>query len=321
MIRSLRQKARKGHILPAFDSTRVVEIFLCLVTGLWVIKCSCGLYERWGLKCRHIYSATGGMPNCFDATYRWWSVFELACFGKHIDKILRKKLWKAEKMSNKHTGALLPEGMTCFPDFPNDRELSHFEETLNRPVIVERGFWKSRRGTKMVEEAVKLADLCGDNELKRFGMSEMILTSQELISENDSDSDSDEEGQTLGECNVDVTVEALAVQHPDLLQTVGRAHLEGELTEDMVKAIAKNPARECKELLNGIQTLVNTKEKANHWWHILQYAVEDFMLLTRMEEAVTDSPGGIIGNPAKSSGKKTSNKRIKRFSEGKKRKR
>ena len=149
-------------------------------------------------------------------------------------------------------------------------------------------------------------------------MTERILTSQELVSDNDSDSDSDEEGHPVGASDVDDTVEALAVQHPDLLQTVGRAHLEGELTENMVKAIAKNPARECKELLNGIQTLVNTKEKANHWWHILQYAVEDFMVLTRMEDAVTDNPGGIVGNPKKSSGKKSSNQRIKRMSEGKK---
>jgi hypothetical protein len=144
MIQSLRQKARTSHILPAFDGTRVVDIFLCQATGEWVIRCSCKLCDRWGLKCHHIYVATGARPKCFDATYRWWNDFELACFGKPIDKMLRKKLWKTEKMSNTYTGALLPSGMTCFPEFPNDTELSHFQETLNKPVIVERGFWKSR---------------------------------------------------------------------------------------------------------------------------------------------------------------------------------
>ena len=91
----------------------------------------------------------------------------------------------------------------------------------------------------MVEEAVKLADLCGENELKRFGMTERIRTSQETVSEFDGDSDSDEEGQPVGASDVDDTVEALALKHHDLLQTVGRAHLDGELTENMVKAIDK----------------------------------------------------------------------------------
>jgi hypothetical protein len=80
------------------------------------------------------------------------------------------------------------------------------------------------------------------------------------------------------------------------------------LTENMVKAIAKNPGRECKELVTSIQTLVNNKDQANHCWHILQYAMEDFLLLTRCKEDVTKNSDGIVGNPTKSSGKKTSNK-------------
>ena len=110
-------------------------------------------------------------------------------------------------------------------------------------------------------------------------------------------------------------VEELALKHPELLQTVGRKHWDGDFTKDMAKAIAKRPGRECKKLINQIQTLVNNPEKANHWWHILQCSLEDFMLLTRMEERDTVNASGMIGNSTKSAGKKRSNKRIKRTHE------
>jgi hypothetical protein len=73
----------------------------------------------------------------------------------------------------------------------------------------------------MAEEAVKLAKLYREDELKRIGMTERIHTTQDAneMSEFDTDSDSDVEKQPAAESDLNLTVEALVVQHPNLLQT------------------------------------------------------------------------------------------------------
>jgi hypothetical protein len=87
----------------------------------------------------HLLS-TGTKPASFDAVYHWWNDFDLAFLGKEINKRIRQKLWRMEKLLNKTTGALWPYGRTCLPEYPKDRELVHFDATLTEPVIVEGGF-------------------------------------------------------------------------------------------------------------------------------------------------------------------------------------
>jgi hypothetical protein len=321
MILSQRLAARSSSILPQFDGTRIVMVFKCKKTGQWVIICSCKAYLREGLKCRHMYAATGSWPDALDAIYRHWNDFDLAFLGDALPVEIRRQIWKTEKLSRKTSGALMPEGMTCLPVFINDRELEHFTETLDKPDIVRRGFWATRKGSQMIDVAIKRAKLCGHNELKRFGITQRICTRNDssqltgIDTDSDSENDSDSDSCLDEEVDHKAPIEALALRHPELLQTVGRKHWDGDFTKDMGKAIAKRPGRECKELINQIQTLVNNPEKANHWWHILQYSLEDFMFLTRMEERQTVNASGMIGNSTKSAGKKRSNKRFKRSHE------
>jgi hypothetical protein len=207
---------------------------------------------------------------------------------------------------------------TYLPVFTNDKELEHFTTTLKKPDTVCRGFWSTRKGTQMIDLAVKRASLCGKNEVKRFGISQRIRTRNDssqlpgIDTDGDSEEDSDSDSKLEGASDCKSPVKALALKHPELLQTVGRKHWEGEFTKDMATAIAKCPGRECKELINQIQTLVNNPEKANHWWHILQYSMEDFMLLTRMQERNMENSSDMIGNSTRSAGNKKSNKRLKR---------
>jgi hypothetical protein len=166
MILSQRQKTRTSSILLALDGTRTMKVFKCPKTKQMVCSCTCKVHQRMRLKCHLVCAAFGTKPEPLDAVNHWWNDFDLAFLGNEIDKRIRQNLWKTKKLSRMTTGALFPEGMICLPFFPNDREIEHFEATLTKPIIVQRGFWAPRKGTKIMEEAVKLASQCQPNELK-----------------------------------------------------------------------------------------------------------------------------------------------------------
>jgi hypothetical protein len=92
MIVSLCQAATTSRIVPQFDGTRTVNVFKCRNTKQMVCSCTCKVYSRMGLKCRHIYTATGTRPEPLDAIYCWWNDFDLAFLGEAIDVETRKKI-------------------------------------------------------------------------------------------------------------------------------------------------------------------------------------------------------------------------------------
>ena len=128
-----RQFIRKRWLLPRLESTRVVEVFVCRNTGQIVVKCSCGLYQTEGLKCRHIYAVFGDAPVETDAHHRYWLGFDLAFLGEGLEADLLKRIWTAHSIWEKTEGCVLPEGITEIPEFVNDEDIEYFDGTV-RPT-------------------------------------------------------------------------------------------------------------------------------------------------------------------------------------------
>ena len=70
MTHSERIVHRCNWIIPRFERTRVVT--LKDEGGKMVAKCTCALFERQGICCRHIYSLLGRGIILTDAIVRWW---------------------------------------------------------------------------------------------------------------------------------------------------------------------------------------------------------------------------------------------------------
>ena len=212
-------------------------------------------------------------------------------------------IWRADTISRMTSGAMLPDGMTCFPVFDNDEDLEHFQLTLGKPKIAKQGFWATKKGLQMVEKAEKLAKGFKEGHMKKFGLSQGIKTRFNSALQMPEEGGEEEDRKPAAVQSGETVVEPACKNRPELLQTVGRKHLENQLTVKMVKEIASNAGRECRELVNSIETMINTEEKANHWWHILQYAKGDFLTLTKMTEKTSNTQGSMIGKPTNMAGK------------------
>ena len=165
-----RQLIRKRWLLPRLEVTRIVEIFICSKTGQLVVKCSCGLFDQEGLKCRHIYAVFGDKPVETDATYCYWLDFDLAFLDDGLEPDLLKKIWTAHALWENTEGTVLPEGTTEIPEFESDEDIDYFEKTLDRPSVVEAGYWKTRRGALLVQKAEHIASSYKENTIHHYGM-------------------------------------------------------------------------------------------------------------------------------------------------------
>jgi hypothetical protein len=172
----------------------------------------------------------------------------------------------------------------------------------------------------MVKKVETLAKGFKEGHMKKFGLSQGIKTQFDATVSLPEESGEDDDRKPAAVQSGETVLEPTCKNRPELLQTLRQKHLEDQLTLSMVKEILTNAGRECREIVNSIETMINTQEKANHWWHTLQHAKGDFLLLTKMNEKTSNSQGTMIGKPTNLVGEKRSNAREKRAHEAKKKK-
>jgi MULE transposase domain/SWIM zinc finger len=81
--------------VPKFDRTRVVSVIAAM--NKQYLKCTCGLFERHGFPCRHIYAAMKRHPMSFDVIPRYHKAYESyyqkdEAFTEYFNKQLRNEL-------------------------------------------------------------------------------------------------------------------------------------------------------------------------------------------------------------------------------------
>jgi hypothetical protein len=151
------QFIRKQWLLPRLESTRTVEVFTCRNIGQRVAEFSCGLHEKTGLKCRHMFAVFDELPVETGAIYHHWLDFDLAFLGKGLEPDLLEKNWTAHSAWENTGGSVLPEHIQEVPEFVNDEDIEYFDGNLDKLAVVQSGFWKTRRGASLIQKAEFIA--------------------------------------------------------------------------------------------------------------------------------------------------------------------
>lgn len=133
-----RIKHRANWIIPRFERTRTVTVDR---TGdNVVIACSCHMYTRNQICCRHIYSLLTRRPCVTDAGVRWWNVYS-AYYGRRgqIDNHLKSLL------ASQPNGVPVKVGdLRVIDNTSIQVPFAYFSRSLNRVKMVEANYWTAK---------------------------------------------------------------------------------------------------------------------------------------------------------------------------------
>ena len=186
MTHSERIAHRAKWLIPQFERTRVVTFEQ--VDGITVANCTCSLFARKGICCRHIYSLLGRGIEQTDAIVRWWKKY-VYYYGKPGREAFTEQLRKARDKTQP-PGVIVDRSKIC-DDNLSDKPLEHFTETVGIVKLRRNGHWTHpRQGTRQAKaRATKKPSSVGMPLTPLAFTTEVHLSQAQLSQESMNDSE------------------------------------------------------------------------------------------------------------------------------------